>query len=466
MAKFLNKKEQVYDLKLTSYGHYLMSIGIFEPVYYAFFDDNILYDSSYAYEDNSGNTYTNRKEGQNEIDLRIKKQTQYLESFVLFKEVDTNEDTSIFDDGYYKSDVTAIEQTPRIDMFKFDSMIGDAHLDAAAHTAPAWKIISLQNEINKSSVTDTLSDSNIPQIDIVAKYTKRIVDRTVDINPTSVRGLMDSTPAFGDDKMIQLEIKDVLVYAEEVNTELLTENFDVEVFAVTKTTATHASASIAALKTPSDGDFISIATTQANYTRDHYYNYVFKTSPGADTANSRFVEIDGALGSLNNLYEKIQSTLADEDASIDKSYTVSAGGFKVILMNTISGVKGNFSIKASTDVAGTFNIDGFKGARDQTETLERKYFDTVIPQVVDGFMVSPNKSEIDYTELTTGSVEYYFDILTDTQIEPSVACMGASEFNKKSYYIDLDFDCESVEAQNVSYYDIYGPVTEPEPCQD
>ena len=41
MAKFLNKKEQVYDLKLTSYGHYLLSVGKFKPVYYEFFDDNI-----------------------------------------------------------------------------------------------------------------------------------------------------------------------------------------------------------------------------------------------------------------------------------------------------------------------------------------------------------------------------------------------------------------------------------------
>ena len=65
MAKFLNKKEQVYDLKLTSYGHYLMSMGIFEPVYYAFFDDNIIYDSAYVREPPSGITYAGRKEGQN-----------------------------------------------------------------------------------------------------------------------------------------------------------------------------------------------------------------------------------------------------------------------------------------------------------------------------------------------------------------------------------------------------------------
>ena len=47
MTKFLNKKEQVYDLKLTSYGRYLFSIGSFKPTYYAFFDDNITYDSRY-----------------------------------------------------------------------------------------------------------------------------------------------------------------------------------------------------------------------------------------------------------------------------------------------------------------------------------------------------------------------------------------------------------------------------------
>ena len=48
MAKFLNRKEQVYDLKLTNYGHYLLSIGQLEPIYYAFLDDNIIYDGKYA----------------------------------------------------------------------------------------------------------------------------------------------------------------------------------------------------------------------------------------------------------------------------------------------------------------------------------------------------------------------------------------------------------------------------------
>ena len=36
MAKFLNKKEQVIDFKLTPYGKQRLSVGQFEPVFYSF----------------------------------------------------------------------------------------------------------------------------------------------------------------------------------------------------------------------------------------------------------------------------------------------------------------------------------------------------------------------------------------------------------------------------------------------
>ena len=48
MAKFINKKEQVFDFQLTTYGRHLLSAGTFKPVYYAFYDDDILYDTKYA----------------------------------------------------------------------------------------------------------------------------------------------------------------------------------------------------------------------------------------------------------------------------------------------------------------------------------------------------------------------------------------------------------------------------------
>ena len=39
-------------------------------------------------------------------------------------------------------------------------------------------------------------------------------------------------------------------------------------------------------------------------------------------------------------------------------------------------------------------------------------------------------------------------------------------FNRSSYYVDLDFDCESEKTSDAMYNDIYGIATEPEICRD
>ncbi len=45
--EFFNRKEEVLDIELTQYGKYLLSIGKLNPVYYAFFDDDVIYDTQY-----------------------------------------------------------------------------------------------------------------------------------------------------------------------------------------------------------------------------------------------------------------------------------------------------------------------------------------------------------------------------------------------------------------------------------
>ena len=42
---FFNKKEDVISIELTPHGRKLLSKGKLKPAYYAFFDDDILYDS-------------------------------------------------------------------------------------------------------------------------------------------------------------------------------------------------------------------------------------------------------------------------------------------------------------------------------------------------------------------------------------------------------------------------------------
>jgi hypothetical protein len=330
MAKFINKKEQVWDLQLTTYGRYLLSLGNFKPTYYAFYDDNVIYDYQYA--------ATGTIEPQNNVHNRIKNETQYLEGLTLFEDLEV---VSHFSSGeiidWKDLKNLKAKRRPRQDIFKLDSAIGDAYLDGDSNLAPAWKVVALESTISSSTTKDLLKDQNIPQINVDANYVKKVKKATIDFDPEDARGINLSTAPFADNKIIVLEQDEPLFYVEEVNTQLLTENFEIEIFEI--------------------------------------------------ESNSR------------------------EDA------------------------------------------------------LLRKYFESFIPQVQNGIMVSPTQQKNPARDLTTGSVEYYFDVLLDKEINQNLACQGAEVFNKQSYYVNLDFDCERSK-DITAFYDIYGSVTEPEICID
>ena len=187
MTKILDKKETVIDFQLTNYGKYLMSVGEYSPVYYAFYDDNIVYD----------NQYNNISESQNSINERIKDNTPYIGSLTLFEDIDSAGQKLVRSDmsevlrtdigrgqtyrfkkqeNYFLSDITPTMYTPRRDVFRYGSSIGDALLDSKeTDVSPAWKIIVLNGEIESSQtiykVAQTISAS-IPQVNIRVNYKK------------------------------------------------------------------------------------------------------------------------------------------------------------------------------------------------------------------------------------------------------------------------------------------------------
>ena len=71
MAEFFNRKEEVLDLKLTKHGERLLREGKLEPVFYAFFDDDIIYDVRYASATSSASQRGLQMEEQSEIAKRI-----------------------------------------------------------------------------------------------------------------------------------------------------------------------------------------------------------------------------------------------------------------------------------------------------------------------------------------------------------------------------------------------------------
>ncbi len=226
MSKFLNKKEQVIDFKLTNYGNYLLSIGNFKPTYYTFIDDNVVYDSGY---------FGRTGEAQNEIQKRIKEETQYLESLVLFEELQANQlpDTEM---NFFPSDVTPIQKTTRVDEFRFNSIIGDSFVGEDKQKVPSWKVVSLRSDISSSSQIDTINRTRVPQINITANYHKRIMDNedynNMTLNTSTDRSFESVSNIFADGKVVYLDMAEPVIYVEELNTEVLNENFDIEVFEI------------------------------------------------------------------------------------------------------------------------------------------------------------------------------------------------------------------------------------------
>jgi len=354
MAKFLNKKEQVIDFKLTSYGKHALSEGSLKPTYYAFFDDNIIYDVAYL----------GISESQNRTQERIKNETQYLEGQVLFEEVEDLPATTTveYEDDYghdaitgeysdrqiqWKNLDTPTVNIPRKDIFRFEQMIGDAFLEGDTQNAPAWKIVALEGEIKSNQQKNTplpTSSVEIPQINIELNYDLKINNPgTLELtNPDyfNTQPQVLSSYFYNNGEYVTLEPDHLLIYTEEINTILLNKNFDVEVFEVT--------------------------------------------------------------GSVEGL----------EDVLLRKDF-----------------------------------IKDYKPLNGQNITDE----------------YIKNMSQT-YTEPTNNNVEYYFDIYRDERVNKQLACKGMELYNKDSYYIDIDFECEDLETES-AYYDIYGPVTEPEICQ-
>ena len=116
MAKFLDKKERVIDLKLTSYGRFLFAVGKFKPYYYTGIISN------------------------------------YTQPMGI--------------------------QKPRFDNFRYDNAIGDSLFDGRKENlVPSWKVISLNSNISSSSqkLTDTtITELNIPQVNLTVNYKKVI----------------------------------------------------------------------------------------------------------------------------------------------------------------------------------------------------------------------------------------------------------------------------------------------------
>jgi hypothetical protein len=226
---FFNKKEDVIEIELTPYGRSLLAIGKLNPSYYAFFDDDVLYDSESA-----GFT-----EDQAATKTRILQETMYLKPPRDLQSVEglisTNERTE-----------ENIRPHTELNLNYLTEPLGTSL--ATNDVAPGWNSVLIQGDLNAelssssgityfSDVTSVLSGSNqylkqIPQINATIEYTLRINNVA---NDPPVRGQL-STPrapvssVYPDGTYLQVLEEQILCNLMEKKGFYLNDGLEVEVY--------------------------------------------------------------------------------------------------------------------------------------------------------------------------------------------------------------------------------------------
>ena len=170
---FVNKKEDVIYMELTPYGRHLLSIGKLMPEYYAFFDDDIIYDIGLlATTDTSNYPSGFLSESNGDTKQRILTDTPYLNSLYSFS---NREKKAVSRQNFFLyEDLSSVVATEKINYMNYP--IGTSNYHSGQDT-PYWDVTYLHgtsSTVNKTTPLNVSSSGlpikNIPQIDFTIGY--------------------------------------------------------------------------------------------------------------------------------------------------------------------------------------------------------------------------------------------------------------------------------------------------------
>ena len=237
---FFNKKEEILELKLSSYGRQKLAAGSFKPTYYAFFDDDILYDGSRG----------GISEDNNNIEPRIQENSPSLRCQTNFTDLEEKVRKQTHDkiaDTYHESNVNDRKTDPSV-FQDYDGLrnvlpLGKSQL-GNQYTA-AWRVEFMEGDFKNSRSTtyDTnLSCSapfscqkpiiNIPQVQVDLEVQPVLVKK-------DFKGISDpQTDRFisEDNNGVFIRLADdyILLDIAEANVDLYNDSFSLEVYEITE----------------------------------------------------------------------------------------------------------------------------------------------------------------------------------------------------------------------------------------
>ena len=213
---FYNRKEEVLEIKLTPHGRYLLSRGEFTPIYYSFFDDDVIYDLEYV--SSSYAEIQNDSEGRIKETPRVHCQTNFKETAVLARSVYAHDDKKL--QNYFERE------------YALSSVLGNA--DYYSNNAPAWDFSFLKGQLSSSALYYTGSGPvfQIPQIEVSSSLYKPTIGTTSDYYPIPLFGdeSLREITEYSDETFLEIRKDFILLEINEINSTFQKENFELELF--------------------------------------------------------------------------------------------------------------------------------------------------------------------------------------------------------------------------------------------
>ena len=211
---FFNKKTEVMQIEMTPYGRYLYSIGKFKPHSYEFVDDDIMYSQG----QHTGSLQTNEHN-------RIVNETPKLKINRAFQ-----------DEALVLEAPARIENQRMMDKKmnqRQNSLFALGKSSYSVDTAPTLQVSMLRGNMNTTKIqyeTATSGAILIPQVDIDFKIQAFLLNEL--FTPSIDRENVSET--FSDGSYIDIDYSDPIMHIKEFGSFYEKENFEIEVFKVTR----------------------------------------------------------------------------------------------------------------------------------------------------------------------------------------------------------------------------------------
>ena len=318
--EFFNRKEEVMDIQLTQHGKYLLSKGRLNPKYYAFYDDDVIYDTQYAGdplvggESHDGNGYDIDHGGfgehPSEAEARITT-TPRIKARHVFEGAETRISKIVKSEAFQElpNDEKLAALEPAIlastAIYGLSSEMGTSAFNSSK--APAWNIKfidgSLSGATNYHTGSLSVKTEQIPQLDVVSTtkvgaLTSEEYDDLIDMDESlgdSNEFISEETHGlqladiFEDGSSFQVLSDMIILDVEEFNAPKRDLNFDIEIFEIVEEKGENGVTTseelrplhfppgtdvlIEGLSIENDGDVVSntVGETAENQNYVHYY---------------------------------------------------------------------------------------------------------------------------------------------------------------------------------------------------